>query len=76
MAAPTTAAINALTDPGGTGRGIRLVKRVTCGVASATTSYFFEGNTYAPGKADWIDFADTAVAADVNTGIRALFGVA
>jgi len=72
MAAPTDAAIHALTDPDMNGNGHRITRRVTNG--KTTTSYYVESRVIGRGQSGWIDIPDSYTAAQANAAIRARFG--
>lgn len=66
--------IQALLDPGATGRGITMVRREPNG---ATLSYYYcQGNVTGVGKAMWVAVTTSDSDAQKNTAIRAAFGVA
>jgi hypothetical protein len=72
MAQSTTAdQINALLDPGASGRGIRIIDSVINEGTGSTNSYYVDGGATAPGRARWIDVDNSQTAAAQVTAIIA-----
>lgn len=68
-------ALQALLDPGTTGTGIQIERRVD-GPTSTVVSYYVAGQVLGVGKAQWVNVLTGDSDATKNTKIRTALGVA
>lgn len=72
MPNPYDAGLQALLDPAGNGRGIRILRRTDyLDGLTQMSSYYVAGNVTGRGRARWVDVTTADVDATHNTAVRA-----